>query len=243
MKVHLHTRRVAAICGITLAVGMAMRTRADEWDKRTILTINQPMQVTDKLLEPGQYVFKLLDSASNRHIVQIFNRDQNHLIGTILAIPNYRLQPTGDSRFAFWETPPGNAQALRAWFYPGDNFGQEFPYPKHPIVLTASTTKTTVRSQETADRSTTETTVVPAPAPEPAPAAEVQPPAKAEEPVEVAQNTPPPAPAPEARPAPAPPAQPEPAELPHTASPYPLIGFGGLLAVGLSGLLRLKRLV
>src|SRR4029077_5272070 len=135
MKVHLHTRgpmAVAAICGVTLAVGMAMRARADEWDKRTILTINQPIQVTDKLLEPGQYVFKLLDSASNRHIAQILNRDQNHLIGTILAIPNYRLQPTGDSRFAFWETPPGNAQALRAWFYPGDNFGQEFPYQKHP---------------------------------------------------------------------------------------------------------------
>ena len=49
---------------------------------------------------------------------------------TILAIPNYRLQPTGKTVFTFWETPPGQPKALRAWFYPGDNFGQEFAYPK-----------------------------------------------------------------------------------------------------------------
>jgi len=93
-------------------------------DKRTILTVNEPIQVRDTLLEPGQYVFKLLDSQSDRHIVQIYNRDQNHLIDTVMAIPNYRIQPTGNSRFTFWETPPGSAKALRAWFYPGDNFGQ-----------------------------------------------------------------------------------------------------------------------
>jgi len=244
MKVQLHTRGrmvVAAICGVALGVGMAMRARADQWDKRTILTINQPIQVTDKLLEPGQYVFKLLDSSSNRHIVQIFNSDQSHLIDTILAIPNYRLQATGGSRFAFWETPAGNAQALRAWFYPGDNFGQEFPYPKHPVVLKASAA---IRPAEP--------NVAPLPAPEPQavpePAAQPtaeQPPAKPEEPVEVAQSTPPqpppapaPAPAPEAQPAP----PTEPAELPHTASPFPLIGLAGLGALGLSGLLRWKRL-
>ena len=125
MKVYFRARErmvAGAICGIALAAAMTMR--ADEWDKRTILTVNQPIQVTDKVLEPGQYVFKLLDSSSNRHIVQIFNSDETHLVDTIMAIPNYRLQVAGTSRFAFWETPSGNAPALRAWFSPGDNFGQ-----------------------------------------------------------------------------------------------------------------------
>ncbi len=63
------------------------------------------MQVTDTYLEPGQYVFKLLDSQSDRHIVQIYNADQTHLITTILAIPDYRVQVTGSSRFTMWETP------------------------------------------------------------------------------------------------------------------------------------------
>src|SRR5207248_1361496 len=98
---------------------------------KTILSVSQPIQVEETLLRPGEYVFKLLNSNSDRHIVQIFNSDQSHLINTVLAVPNYRLQPTGNTRFMFWETPPGTAKAMRAWFYPGDNFGQEFRYPKH----------------------------------------------------------------------------------------------------------------
>jgi hypothetical protein len=92
-----------------------------------VLTTNEPIQVRDRLLQPGQYVFKLLDSSSDRHVVQIFNDDQSRIIDTVLAIPRYRTEPTGKSRFTFWETPPGTAKALRTWFYPGDNMGQEFP--------------------------------------------------------------------------------------------------------------------
>jgi hypothetical protein len=128
--------RHSALCCLAILAGLAaVPARADSWDKKTILTVNEPIQVRDTLLQPGQYVFKLLDSASDRHIVQIFNADQSQIVQTLIAIPNYRLEPTGDSRFAMWETPPGTARALRAWFYPGDNFGQEFRYPKHPIQI------------------------------------------------------------------------------------------------------------
>jgi hypothetical protein len=89
-------------------------------------------------------VFKLADSNSDRHIVQIFNADETHIIATILAIPNYRLKPTDKSVFRFWETPAGNAKAMRAWFYPGDNFGQEFAYPKMKSVEFARTANTEV---------------------------------------------------------------------------------------------------
>ncbi len=73
-------------------------------------------------------MFKLLDSQSDRHIVQIFNENQTHLVTTILAIPNYRLQPTGHSVFAFWENTPRPASRPFApgSLHPGDNFGQEF---------------------------------------------------------------------------------------------------------------------
>jgi LPXTG-motif cell wall-anchored protein len=232
--VSFNLRTLAAAVGILGCAGVVAvhSARADQWDKRTILTVNEPIQVRDTLLEPGQYVFKLLNSQSNRNIVQIYNGDQTHLIDTVMAIPNYRIQPTGKSRFTFWETPPGSAKALRAWFYPGDNFGQEFTYPKHLIQLASTTT--------------TQTTVAaPPPAPEPvAPPAE-QPQAFVEQPApnppqEIAQNTqPPPPPAPEAQPAPAP--EPAPQTLPKTGSPYPLFGLGGLLSLGLYGLMRLKR--
>jgi len=241
MKSHLpvNLRTVAAaLCGIGLATGVIVyRAQADEWDKKTILTVNQPIQVRDKLLQPGTYVFKLLNSQSDRHIVQIFNGDQSRIIDTVLAIPNYRLEPTGDSRFAFWETPPGNAKALRAWFYPGDNYGQEFPYPKHLTQLEASVT--TAPPAPVSEPATAEPAQPETPVTQPAePLSMTQEPQPEPAPVEVAQAAPPPP-----APAPPPPAeQPAPENLPKTASPYPLIGLCGLLSLGLYGLLRLKRL-
>jgi len=117
---------------------LAPTLHADQWNKRTIMTINESIQVPGRVLEPGQYVMKLLDSPSNRHIVQIFDKDEQHLITTVLAIPNYRLQPTGSTQFGFWETPVGQPKALRSWFYPGDNFGQEFAYPKTEAMTIAA---------------------------------------------------------------------------------------------------------
>jgi len=230
------------VCAIAFATGIVnFRANADAWDKKTILTVNQTIQVKDTVLEPGQYVFKLLNSSSDRHIVQIFNGDQNHVFATILAIPKERREPTGETQFTFWETPSGTARALRAWFYPGDTIGQEFPYPKHLREVAM-----------------VETEAAPAPAPpepatqpaEPEPATEPQAMTQdqdqdrdqsaEQQPVEVAQNSPPPTPAPAPEPQPTPPpAQ----ELPKTSSPYPLVGMLGGVLLGLCGLLRLKRLV
>jgi hypothetical protein len=258
MKVYLRPRRVKpgvilasalALCAIPFAI--PFHAQADQWDKKTIVTVDQPIQVTNTYLEPGTYVFKLVNSSNDRHIVQIFNRDQNHLFGTIMAIPNYHLRPADRTELTFWETPPGTARAVRAWFYPGDNFGQEFRYPTELRQL-ALATPPPAASAFVAQAAEPEQPVVqaePAPATElvpqaPAPQAEVVQPAPAPEPVELAQNTPPPAPELQAAPAPAPAADndSQPEELPKTASPYPLIGLGGLLSAGLFTLLRIKRL-
>ena len=239
----IHLAPVLAMTGV-LAVAsgiMASRAQADQWNKKTILTVNEPIQVTDTVLDPGKYVFMLENSPSDRHIVRIFNEDQTRLVDTAMAMPNYRIQPTGNSRFMFWETPPGTGRALRAWFYPGDNFGQEFPYPKHAKVLTAQATAPapTVTAQErpAPQEATPPAESEPAPESQPAPEASRET-APAEQPAEVAQNRPP-APAPEAQPAPQ--QQPRARELPQTSSPYTWFGFTGALLLGLAGLLRLKR--
>jgi len=227
-----------AVCALVVGAGvMVFRAQADQWDKKTILTIDQPVQITDTYLEPGTYVLKLLNSSSDRHIVQIYNRDQNHLINTVMAIPNYRLQPTGNSRFIFWETPPGTAHAMRAWFYPGDNFGQEFRYPKQLRQLASATVVETRRTEVTPAPAPEPAPILREPEPEPAPQAAVE---EKKEEVVIAQNSPPPPPAAEPAPAPAP-AEPPPAELPKTATPYPVIGLAGLFSLSLYGLLRLKR--
>jgi hypothetical protein len=225
------TRFVLAIASIgLLGVAFAPSGRADEWNKKTTLTVSESFQVPNKVLPPGTYVIKLLDSPSDRHIVQIFNADETQLQTTILAIPNYRLQPTGKTVVTFWETPPGQPKALRAWFYPGDNFGQEFAYPKSAAVQIAAVSHQPVPTTEA---------IQPAELPK-AEITQTQP-----EPQEVAQATPPTASAtqePALAPAPAAAAVPAPQELPKTASPYPLIGLAGLLSLGLFALLRSFRL-
>ena len=76
------------------------------------------------VLPAGTYVFKILDSQSDRHIVQIFNAGRNAVYATILAIPNYRLKATGKTVITFRERPAGEPEALRAWFYPGQKLGR-----------------------------------------------------------------------------------------------------------------------
>jgi hypothetical protein len=223
---------------ITLALGAAglsligsavvKEAKADSWDKMTYVTIHERIIAGNKVLEPGTYVWKLLDSQSDRHIVQIFNADQSHLEETILAIPNYRLEPSGKSRFAFYETPAGVPKAVRAWFYPGDNFGQEFTYPKKLVAELASAAPIPAT-----------VTYKPEPEAQPAPVENAAPEAQP------TPATPAPEAAPTSQPAPqaaAPEASndtPAPQSLPHTASNIPLIGLVGFTSLGLAGVLSL----
>jgi len=217
-------RIVLTIASVGLLVGAALApsARADEWNKKTILTVNETIQVPNKVLPPGTYVMKLLDSPSNRHIVQIFDKNEQHLQTTILAIPNYRLEPTGKTQFQFWETPPGQPKALRAWFYPGDNFGQEFAYPKAEAMQIASVTHQAVQSTAATNESELTTAPVETVTEENKEVAAAPPPPPPQE--EAARETP--APAPEPAPAPAPEA------LPKTSSSFPLVGLFGLLSLG-----------
>jgi hypothetical protein len=245
MKNYLLRIALMAIVGIA---GAGIVT-ADQWDKKTIITIDEAMQLPNAMLQPGTYVLRLHDSPSNRHVVQIFDKDEKHLVTTILAIPNMRLRPTGKSVFAFWEVPAGKPKALRAWFYPGDNFGQEFAYPKEEAVqITATNSSETVpvndaKPEELAASSEPAAEPAPAASSEPPPAAPAEPvattePTPAAEPVTVAAapQTPAPAPVAASEPAPAPVtetarANPPAESLPQTASNMPLIGLLGLLSL------------
>jgi hypothetical protein len=219
-----------AVVGVGL-IGSAFvpKAHADAWDKKTIVTVNEPIIAGNKVLDPGTYVWRLMDSPSNRHIVQIFDRDQKHIEATILATPNYRLQPDGKSQFSFWETPAGVPKAVRAWFYPGDNFGQEFSYPKKLVAQLASAAPVPVPEAYSAPEPVAPAPEPAAPAAEPAPAAAPQPVAAAPEPA------PEPAPAPEPQSA----APAAPVALPHTASLNPVIGLTGTVLLSLAGLLAL----
>jgi hypothetical protein len=133
--------------GLTLSlVGLvsASSARADEWDKKTVLTFSQPVEIPGHVLPAGTYTFKLADSMSDRHIVQVFNADGSQILATVMTIPDYRLTSTDKTLIKFGEMPAGSPEVIRAWFYPGNTIGQEFVYPKSRATQLARASKAAV---------------------------------------------------------------------------------------------------
>jgi LPXTG-motif cell wall-anchored protein len=144
-------KAAATVCGLALlGAALTCNAFADESNKKTVITFSGPVEIPGVhlvgfgVLPAGTYVFKLMDSLSDRHIVQIFNQDESIVYATILAIPNYRLKTTDKTVITFRERPAGEPEALRAWFYPGDNYGQEFVYGKAKAMELAKTSDTPV---------------------------------------------------------------------------------------------------
>ena len=227
-------------CAALLGSMFIPSAMADDWNRKTTVTFSGPVEIPGVhlqgwgVLPAGTYVFKIMDSSSDRHIVQIFNQDETTVYATILAIANYRLKATDKTVITFRERPAGEPEALRAWFYPGRNWGEEFVYPKARAIELAKTTNTAVLF--TPVEIPLEVAVPIKSVDEPVVAELKQAPIMAVQPtgqeVQLAEVvTPPPA---EAQIASAPEpvvAETEPA-LPATASPLPLIGLLGLLSLG-----------
>lgn len=120
-----------SICAVFLCVAFGANTNADMWNKRTVVTFSHPIEVPGHVLPAGTYVFELLNSPSDRHIVQIWNEDGTQLITTTIAVPDYRMNPYDKTVFTFHERSADSPMALQTWFYPGDPDGQQFVYPRH----------------------------------------------------------------------------------------------------------------
>jgi hypothetical protein len=120
----------AFCCAAAVVAFAAPVAHADEWNKKTILTFSGPVQVPGATLPAGSYVFKLADIPGNRHVVQVFDKDERKIYTTILAIPNERLEPSDKPVVLFAERARGTAQAIKVWYYPGERTGDEFVYPK-----------------------------------------------------------------------------------------------------------------
>jgi hypothetical protein len=146
----LKTVQTVFCTAILAGVVLAPLARADAWDRKTTVTFSAPVEIPGVhlagwgVLPAGTYVFKILDSQQDRHIVQIFNKDESICYATILAIPNFRLKVTDKTVMTFKERAAGEPEALHAWFYPGRQWGEEFVYPKAKALEIATATKTPV---------------------------------------------------------------------------------------------------
>jgi hypothetical protein len=131
-------------CAAALTALVAPGARADEWNKKTILTFSGPVQIPGTTLPAGSYVFKLADIPGNRHVVQVFDKDEKKIYATMLAMPNQRMTPTDKPVVLFSERASGSPQAVKVWYYPGDTIGNEFVYPKSQAMKIARESHTRV---------------------------------------------------------------------------------------------------
>lgn len=126
------TRLLLAAC--LALIGLSTKTAsADEWNKEMVLHFDGPVQVPGHVLQPGKYVFRLADSNSNRNIVQIFSVDdtgRENFVATILTVSDFRMPTPEKPIVEFEERHIGTPEAIKSWFYPGDNTGWHFVYPK-----------------------------------------------------------------------------------------------------------------
>jgi hypothetical protein len=129
-----------ALCAVLLCATLIPGATASQWDKKTIVTFSDAVEIPGQVLEPGTYVFKLLDSPSNRNIVQVWTEGEDHLIATILAVPDDQPQANDKSVFNLEQFSGDSTVALRSWFYAGEKSGQRFVYPNYPTTEVATRT-------------------------------------------------------------------------------------------------------
>jgi len=218
-------------------------TQGDEWNLTTRFTVNQQSEVPGMVLQANTpYVIRLLDSPSNRNVVQIYDKDQMHMLTMFMAISAERQEPADRTVFKFIETAPGYPLPIKEWFYPGRLNGLEFVYPKDQALSISQHAREPVLTESAANITKSESTEVVEEKPSVAQSAPTEPYVEQEQeveqqnldkPAEIAQNTQPEVQQPVEPPSSeAAPVADENKGLPRTAGELPLVALIGVLCLG-----------
>jgi hypothetical protein len=215
--------RVAVVALVAMMTPALANATAYTYDKLAYLTFNAPVQVPGVTLNAGTYGFRLANPGTSRNVVQVVSNDGAIVYATFHTLPDMRTVVTQNPVVTFRETPAGVPAAVKSLFYGGEHRGYQFWYPKGGPIMTAE-----VRPQPPV----TYTAIPAAPAPIDKPEIEVF-----VEPLEYVPTE-------TLAEAPVPTEELPTEELPRTASPLPLVAFGGLtsLLAGLGfGVLRRRH--
>jgi len=138
--------RRAVIGAAAVIFGCAMSAAASQWNEKTTLSFSEPVMVPGATLQPGTYVFKLMDSNTIRQVVEIRKQNGAEPVTIALAVPAKRMDANSNVVLKFEPTKDGEPPALKEWFFPGTLYGHEFVYPESQAKDIAQRTKTLVLS-------------------------------------------------------------------------------------------------
>lgn len=117
------------ICSLALLfAAFTPQARADQANQATKLDFSQPVHIPGRTLAAGTYWFTIMRDNPDRNVVQVWDSSREHLLDTILTVPDYSRHTPSHTVIKFEERASNQPEALQAWFYPGDNYGHAFVY-------------------------------------------------------------------------------------------------------------------
>jgi hypothetical protein len=113
-------------CAITVPAAFA------QTPEYSTIDLTEPTSVGDKVLQPGQYLIRVLPGFANRNRVQVTNMDKSTIYTTLLTVP-HAFGPNEEkpnTTLVFYPAFEGQPRTLRTWFAPSpvDNEGHDIVY-------------------------------------------------------------------------------------------------------------------
>lgn len=137
------------VAAVFVALSFTPVAIADNWDKKTIVTFDQDVEIPGQVLPAGTYVFKLLRSNSDRSVVQVWTAGEKQLLATLITAGDSYPNPSGEPYFVLdmTGTDEGYPPTLVSWFFAGGNDGREFIYSGYSTTRILSDQATVVAPQ------------------------------------------------------------------------------------------------
>jgi len=120
------TAKLAAITGAAIALAvLSPNAGAQVPIQKLSVTISEPVEVPNRVLPIGTYVFEALE---NGRVTRILSADEHHIYTTLLTQHEERQEPVANSLVNLKEGPEGEVQRIDSWFFAGESIGSEFLY-------------------------------------------------------------------------------------------------------------------
>ena len=118
------------LAAVLFALSLSPAVKADDWDKKTVVTFDEDVEIPGQVLPAWTYIFKLFGSTSNRFIVQVWTECESQLLATLMTVGDSYPNPSGEPYFILdmTGTYEGYPPAVVSWFFGGGNDGRDFIY-------------------------------------------------------------------------------------------------------------------
>ncbi|HUP46535.1 MAG TPA: hypothetical protein VM779_13600 [Thermoanaerobaculia bacterium] len=149
------TLRLTGICALALLISAPAAFA--QTPESSILPVTEPLDVGGTILQPGQYLIRVLPSNTDRNKVQVTSMDGTTVFATALTVP-HALKPNEEvpnTTFIFYPATSEYPRALRTWFAANPEAslgGHDFVYEEgraRALAQVADTRVVTFRETET----------------------------------------------------------------------------------------------